>query len=161
MKLAVVLATCLTLGFSGLGLAQAPAPSAAPATRAAPRHAAAAATGRIDLNRATEQQLTDLPGIGPARAKAIIAARPIAKPGDLVAKKVVSQRVYDGIKDRVALANINTSTAAEMIEVLPGIGDVRAAAIVEGRPYRSPDDLVSKGVLTEAQFANIKEMIAH
>ena len=102
-----------------------------------------------------------MPGIGPARAKAIIAARPIAAPADLVTKKVLSQAVLDGIKDRIALANVNTSTAAEMIAVLPGIGDVRAAAIVAGRPYAKPDDLVSKGVLTEALFANIKDVVAY
>ena len=167
MKLVFALAAWLAYGFPGVGFAQAPAPAPAPAapapaTRAAPRQAAApASSARIDLNRATEQQLVELPGIGPARAKAIIAARPIAKPGDLVTKKVLSQAVFDGLKDRIALANINHSTAAEMIEVLPGIGDVRAAAIVAGRPYAKPDDLVSKGVLTEALFANIKDVVAY
>ena len=162
MKLTVVLAACLALALPGAGSAQAPVPAPAPATRPAARPAAApASTARLDLNRATEQQLEGLPGIGPARAKAIIAARPIAKPGDLVAKKVLSQGVLDGLKDRIALANINHSTAAEMIEVLPGIGDVRAAAVVAGRPYAKPEDLVSKGVLTEAQFAGIKDVVAY
>lgn len=36
--------------------------------------------------------------------------------------------------------NINTATLAEL-ETLPGIGAVRAAAIVAGRPYRSVDEL--------------------
>ena len=162
MKRAVLLAICLALALSGVSAAQTAAPSPAPATRAAPRQAAAPApAARIDLNRATERQLQELPGIGPARAKAIIAARPIATPADLVTKKVLSQGVLDGIKDRVALANINHSTEAEMIEALPGIGDVRAAAIVAGRPYTKPDDLVSKGVLTEDLFSRIKDLVAY
>ena len=160
MKLAA-LTMCLALAFSSVAAAQTAAPSPAPAGHA-PRHAAApASTARIDLNHATEPQLQELPGIGPARAKAIIAARPIAKPADLVTKKVLSQGVLDGLKDRIALANVNHSTAAEIIEVLPGIGDVRAAAIVAGRPYAKPEDLVGKSVLTEAQFAHIKDLIAY
>ena len=51
------------------------------------------------------------------------------------------------------------------VEVAPRpsrwLGDVRAAAIVAGRPYAKPDDLVSKGVLTEALFANIKDVVAY
>ncbi len=159
MKLAAALTMCLALAFSSAAVAQT-APSPAPAARA-PHQAAPAPTARIDLNSASEAQLQNLPGIGPARAKAIIAARPIAKPADLVTKKVLSQGVLDGLKDRIALANINHSTAAEMIEVLPGIGDVRAAAIVAGRPYAKPDDLVGKGVLTEAQFDHVKDLIAY
>ena len=36
--------------------------------------------------------------------------------------------------------NVNTATVAEL-EALPGIGSVIARRIVEGRPYRSVDDL--------------------
>ena len=38
------------------------------------------------------------------------------------------------------LININTATQAEL-EALPGIGPVIARRIIEGRPYRSVDDL--------------------
>jgi competence ComEA-like helix-hairpin-helix protein len=38
------------------------------------------------------------------------------------------------------LINVNTASLAEP-EVLPGIGPVIARRIVEGRPYRSVDDL--------------------
>jgi competence protein ComEA len=36
--------------------------------------------------------------------------------------------------------NINTATQAEL-EALPGVGPVIARRIIEGRPYRSVDDL--------------------
>ncbi len=44
------------------------------------------ADGRVDVNRASAEELATLPGIGPARAQAIIATReerPFAVPGDL------------------------------------------------------------------------------
>ena len=42
---------------------------------------------------------------------------------------------------------------------LPGIGEVRSKAIVTGRPYAKPEDLVSKGVLTQDLFDRIKGLI--
>jgi len=115
----------------------------------------------VDINAATEAQLDSLPGIGPVRAKAIVAGRPYADMKDLVTKKVLTQGVLDGIKDRIALANINTSSAADLQRTLPGIGDVRAKAIVAGRPYASPADLVTKKVLTQGVLDGIKDLIAY
>lgn len=140
----------------------APAPGAAPAARTARAAAkpAAAATGKVDINAAAEPQLQALPGVGPARSKAIVANRPYDELGDLVKKKALSQGVFDKVKDQLALANINSSTAAQMEKTLPGIGDVRSKAIVAGRPYAGPQDLVAKGVLTQPQLDRIKDVIA-
>ena len=134
-----------------------PATPRAAATAAAP---ATAAGSRVDINAATEQQLDTLPGIGPVRAKAIVAGRPYADLQDLVTKNILTQGVLDGAKGRMALANINTSTAAELEKTLPGIGAVRSKAIVAGRPYATPQDLVTKKVLTQGVFDKIKELIA-
>lgn len=164
MKLEIVAATLLALGLASASFAQAPATAPSPPRAAAPAPArpAAAPGARVDINRATEQQLeAALPGIGPVRAKAIVAGRPYAEPQELVGKKILTQGVYDGIKDQIALANINSSTAADMVKVLPGIGDVRAAAIVAGRPYKTPNDLVIKGVLTQALYDRIKDLVAY
>ena len=136
-------------------------PSAAAPTAPARATAAPAANSdrRVDINSATEAQLDSLPGIGPVRSKAIIAGRPYADLKDLVTKKVLTQGVLDGIKGRVALVNINTSSAAELQRSLPGIGDVRSKAIVAGRPYASPDDLVAKKVLTQGVLDGIKDLV--
>lgn len=55
----------------------------------------------IDINSATEKELASLPKIGEVRAKAIIKGRPYKGKDELVEKKIISQDVYDGIKDRV------------------------------------------------------------
>ena len=147
-----------------LGLLAAPAlaqtPSPAPAVAPAPAPAAAAGK-RVDINAATAAQLQNLPGIGPARAAAVVAGRPYDEPADLVVKKVLSQGVLDGIRDRIALANINTSNASEMERTLKGIGGVRAKAIVAGRPYASPQDLVTKKVLTQGVLDGMRDLITY
>lgn len=135
---------------------------ARPAATPAPSPMPAVATGsRIDINAAPEAQLDSLPGIGPVRAKAIVAGRPYEDVQDLTKKKVLTAGVLAGIKDRIALANINTSSAAELQRTLPGVGDVRSKAIVAGRPYATPADLVAKKVLTQGVYDGIKDLVAY
>ena len=116
---------------------------------------------KVDVNAATAVQLDALPGIGPVRAAAIVAGRPYTDLQELVSKKVLSQGVLDGAKPRMALANINTSSEAELAKTLPGVGGVRAKAIVAGRPYAAPGDLVAKKVLPQGVYDKVKDLIAY
>ena len=52
-------------------------------------------------SQATPEQLDALPGIGAARAEAIIKGRPYRGKDELVTKKVIPENVYNGIKDRI------------------------------------------------------------
>ena len=117
--------------------------------------------GKVDINSASAAQLDALPGVGPARAKKIIEGRPYASLDDLVKKKVLTKGVFDGARGGMALASINTSSASELAKTLPGIGEVRSKAIVAGRPYAAPAELVSKGVLTQNQFDAIAGLISN
>ena len=56
---------------------------------------------KIDLNSATEEDLTGLPGVGKHEAKKIISGRPYRDAHDLVTKKVMSESAYEKLKDAV------------------------------------------------------------
>jgi DNA uptake protein ComE-like DNA-binding protein len=111
------------------------------------------------VNSADEKALDALPGIGPVRAKAIVANRPYAEKQDLVTKKAIPANVLGQIDDKIALVNVNTATAAFMAKILPNVGPVRAQLIVDKRPYATPQDLVTKGALTGGVFAGLKGLI--
>lgn len=55
----------------------------------------------LDLNKATREQLAELPGINLAKADRIIAGRPYEQPQDLVSKRVLSQKEFDALSERV------------------------------------------------------------
>jgi len=72
----------------------------------APASGAGTTSGRIDLNHATAEQLDTLPGIGPATAAKIIGSRDgqaFAAVDDLRTRKLVGQKIFDGLKDLVTV----------------------------------------------------------
>lgn len=54
--------------------------------------------------------------------------------------------------------NINTASLSEL-DRLPGIGAVRAQAIIDGRPYSSAEELLAKKVIPQNVYERIKEKI--
>jgi competence protein ComEA len=62
---------------------------------------AAAPADKIDINHASAEELMKLDGIGDVRAKAIVKGRPYKGKDDLVDKKILTQPVYDKIKDQI------------------------------------------------------------
>ncbi|HUO53975.1 MAG TPA: helix-hairpin-helix domain-containing protein [Rhodoblastus sp.] len=57
-----------------------------------------------------------------------------------------------------ALLDINSASLADL-QALKGIGDVRAKAIIAGRPYKGKDDLVQKKIIPQAVYDGIKDQI--
>ena len=58
---------------------------------------------KVDLNAATVDELTELPGIGKHEARRIVAGRPYHDKHDLVSKKILSAAAYEKLKDEVAV----------------------------------------------------------
>ncbi len=56
------------------------------------------------------------------------------------------------------LVDLNTASKARLT-TLPGISPVRAGRIIHNRPYATPHDLISKGVLSQEEYNRISSQI--
>ena len=54
--------------------------------------------------------------------------------------------------------NVNSASSSDL-DTLPGIGPVTAQKIISGRPYKSPEELLSKKAVGASTFEKIKDKI--
>ena len=115
-------AAALSALFAASAVAQSGAPSTsanrpaatAPSTATQSRGATTSQQqgGLVDINSASDEELDKLPGVGPARAQAIIANRPYRGKDELAGRKVLPQNVYDQIKDKIIARQGSTKESA-------------------------------------------------
>jgi competence protein ComEA len=86
--------------------------------------------------------------VAPAKAAPVTAApATVQKPATPSAKLAPGQKV-----------NINTASK-EQLDALPGIGPVKAQAIIEGRPYTKTEDIMKVKGIKQGEFNKIKDLI--
>lgn len=54
--------------------------------------------------------------------------------------------------------DVNTATREQLV-TLPGLNGHLADRIIAGRPYQKPDDLLSRHILSRAEYSNIADLI--
>ena len=57
-----------------------------------------------------------------------------------------------------ALLDLNTASREDLIK-LKGIGEVRADAIIKGRPYKGKNELVDRKIVPENVYNDIKDLV--
>ena len=96
--------------------------------------------GVVDANTISEADLTKLPGMTPAIAKALVAARPFdsitALNTFLLGQKLTQEQANALYRHIFVNINLNTATAAEIL-LIPGAGKRMAHEFEEYRPWRS------------------------
>jgi DNA uptake protein ComE-like DNA-binding protein len=114
--------------------------------------------------RSREERTRDEVANATERAKPALedAGRKIGKAAAEAADQ--AQAAAEGVREgwsrgKAHLVNVNSASESELAE-LPGINHRDARRIVEQRPYHDKHELVGKGVISEEEYARIRERIS-
>jgi DNA uptake protein ComE-like DNA-binding protein len=116
--------------------AKAEKPAAAESASASKSSKGSAPAAPVDLNTASEKELEDLPGVGPATAKKIVAGRPYASVSDL-SKAGVSASTISKISSMVVVSGGAKSTASTA-STAPSSSKSAAAPASKSAPASAP-----------------------
>lgn len=96
--------------------------------------------GVVDANTVAEADLAKMPGLTPAIAKAVVAARPfdniVAFNTFLLGQKLTQEQANELYKSAFIHINLNTASGEEIL-LVPGAGKRMAREFDEYRPWKS------------------------
>jgi DNA uptake protein ComE-like DNA-binding protein len=83
-----------------------------------------------------------------------------------VLRRIIPRRAYERVRGLVtavplspsALTDLNTASISELRE-LPGIGQSRAFAIRNGRPYARTEDLLLRRIIRQRAYERIRPLV--
>ena len=118
-----------------------------------------APAGPVALNTASEKDLEELPGVGPATAKKIVAGRPYASVSDL-SKAGVSASTISKISSMVTVSGSAASTSSAKSKKAPAGGATESSAPAStGSQKMAPKSADAGSGPTEARQAPAKGMV--
>lgn len=92
------------------------------------------------------------------RARVLVDGEKIFIPVNGAVEGVQSKKIISQTESN-SLVSVNTASMDEL-DTLPGIGEVTARKIIDGRPYIALEDLVNRKVISTSVFSKIKEKIS-
>ena len=97
---------------------------------------------------------------GAAFAQKQEAAKPVAAPVLAIPTPAAKADAKTAVSAEAKKEPMDINTASEKeLATLPKIGEVRAKAIVKGRPYSGKDDLINKKIIPQDAYDAIKDLI--
>lgn len=102
------LATCMSFAQTGTATASGKnAPAQSDTTKKTKKSAL------VDINSASKEEISALPGIGDAYTQKIMDGRPYNSKRDLLTRKIVPQATYDQIQDKIIAHRVAGSAKKE------------------------------------------------
>jgi len=125
---------------------------------------------KVDLNSATEEDLRQLPGIGPALAASIVKYRteiqPFKEAAEITSVPGISRRLYESLVDRLMVSSVETAPEGEPqpAEVEgegaePAEAELEEAEPVEAasEPEGEAEEAALEGTVPEPEVAEARE----